>query len=250
MVILSWTGSPGRHHGPSVSAWRDLALAAALLLALAGCGSGELRDPFAFRVTYQAVPVDGASPTPKDMDVIGWITQSRLEATGLATLRVSVQEPDRVVVEAAPAGVLEAVKALAGSTGRLDFVPLGSTQMSAGEQIDLAAFPPLFCGDQVAAASIGTDQTGQRTVDFTLKSGGKDLFANYTADHIGQYVAIVLDGQVITAPVIQSPIPNGQIQITTGGIGGYPLTDAQNLVTILRFGQNPFPLREIQVEQR
>jgi preprotein translocase subunit SecD len=45
--------------------------------------------------------------------------------------------------------------------------------------------------------------------------------------------------------VIRDSIPNGQVQISSGGIGGYPLADAQNLVTILQFGQLPFPLAEL-----
>src|SRR5262249_16616115 len=126
-----------------------------------------------------------------------------------------------------------------------DFVPLGSTQMQEGQEIDLKVHPPLFSGDQVAAASIGSDQTGQRTVDFTLKPDGKDKFGQFTSDNVGSYFAIVLDGKVISAPVIDEPIPGGQVQIRSGGIGGYPLDQAQNLVTILQFGQLPFPIQEL-----
>ncbi len=50
---------------------------------------------------------------------------------------------------------------------------------------------------------------------------------------------------MISAPVIQDSIPNGQVQISQGGIGGYPLAEAQNLVTILEFGQLPFPIAEL-----
>ncbi len=107
----------------------------------------------------------------------------------------------------------------------------------------------LFSGDQVAAASIGADQNGQRTVDFTLNAEGKDLFASYTTGHIQDFFAIVLDGEVISAPVIQSSIPNGQVQISQGGIGGYPLAEAQNLVTILQFGQLPFPIEALSRSQ-
>ena len=75
---------------------------------------------------------------------------------------------------------------------------------------------------------------------------GKDLFADYTADHIGDYFAIVLDGKVITAPVINSADPgrSGPDQ-QNSSIGGYPLAEAQNLVTILQFGQLPFPIQEL-----
>ena len=138
------------------------------------------------------------------------------------------------------------MRALAGAIGRLDFVPLGSTRMSSGRQIDLNTFPSLFSGDQVASATIGADQTGQRTVDLVLRDEGRRLLAGYTRDHVGESVAIVLDGKVLTAPVIQDAIPDGQVQITAG----FPPLEAQSLITILKYGQNPFPLREIQVEQR
>jgi preprotein translocase subunit SecD len=103
----------------------------------------------------------------------------------------------------------------------------------------------LFSGDQVSSATIGADETGQRTVDFTLGDEGRQKFADFTAANVGTYFAIVLDGEVISAPVIQDSIPNGQVQISQGGIGGYPLQEAQNLVTILEFGQLPFPIAEL-----
>jgi preprotein translocase subunit SecD len=62
---------------------------------------------------------------------------------------------------------------------------------------------------------------------------------------VGDLSAIVLDGKVINAPTIDEAIPGGQLQISQNGIGGYPLADAQSLVTILQFGQLPDPLPEI-----
>ena len=57
------------------------------------------------------------------------------------------------------------------------------------------------------SATIGQSQTQGLTVDFVLKDEGAKLFADYTADHVGEYFAIVLDGKVISAPVINEPIP-------------------------------------------
>jgi protein-export membrane protein SecD len=54
---------------------------------------------------------------------------------------------------------------------------------------------------------------------------------------------------VISAPVIQGPIPNGQGQITGGGLGGFPAKEANELVTILKFGSLPFPIQELSSEQ-
>ncbi len=117
--------------------------------------------------------------------------------------------------------------------------------MERGQPVDFTQFPPMFSGDMVAATAIGSDQTGRRTVDFTLRPEASALFATYTAEHIGEYVAIVLDGAVISAPVINDAIPNGEVQISQGGIGGYPLDEAQRLVTVLKSGQLPFPVQEI-----
>ena len=56
----------------------------------------------------------------------------------------------------------------------------------------------------------------------------------------------MLDGKIISAPSINEPIPGGQVQISQNStIGGYPLAAAQNLVTILQFGQLPFPIQEL-----
>ncbi|HEY0442923.1 MAG TPA: protein translocase subunit SecD, partial [Candidatus Limnocylindrales bacterium] len=97
-------------------------------------------------------------------------------------------------------------------------------------------------------ATIGTNQTGARTVDFVLKGDGAKLFADHTAKNVGQYFAITLDGKVISAPRINEAIPNGQVQITSGGAGGFALKEATNLVTILKFGSLPFPIKELSNE--
>ena len=197
------------------------------------------------RVEYQALPVDGTSPTPEDMAVMKDIVERRVNATGVSEAVVVVQGSDRIVVELPGVTDAEAVRQLVGQTGRLDFVPLGQTQVQEGQVIDLEAYPPLFSGDQVQTATIGQDTTGGLTVDFVLKEEGAKLFADYTAANIGNYFAIVLDGAVISAPVIQNSIPNGQVQISAGGIGGFTPADANNLVTILKFGSLPFPLQEL-----
>ena len=197
------------------------------------------------RIEYRVLPAEGKTPTPKDLEILRQIIINRVDKSGVAEPQVVAQGADRIVVEMPGVQNADQIRKLVGTTGRLDFVPLGTTTATSGQPLDLIAFPPLFSGDQVAAASIGADETGQRTVNFTLEPGGKDLFANYTRDNIGKYFAIVLDGEVITAPVIQNSIPNGQVQISSGGIGGYPLDEAQNLVTILQFGQLPFPIEEL-----
>ena len=72
-----------------------------------------------------------------------------------------------------------------------------------------------------SSATVGTDQNGRPAVDFVLKSDGAQKFSDYTAGHVGSYFAITLDGAVVSAPVIQNAIPNGNVQITGGGLAGF-----------------------------
>jgi protein-export membrane protein SecD len=208
------------------------------------------------RIEYRVDPVEGKVPSRDDLDIMRTIILNRIDKSGVAEPLVVTQGTDRIVVEMPGITNVDQIRSLVGTTGRLDFVPLGDTPASDGQVLDPAWISTkcdatitincvLFSGDQVTSASIGADQTGNRTVDFTLDSTGRDLFADHTAKNVGRYFAIVLDGEVISAPVINSSIPNGQVQITQGGIGGYPLQEAQNLVTILQFGQLPYPITEL-----
>ncbi len=208
------------------------------------------------RLEYQVLPAEGKTPDRDALAVMQSIIRNRIDKSGVSEPQVVTQGSDRIIVEMPGVQNADQVRNLVGTTGRLDFMPVGDAQLGQGQQVDptwvatkcsatVKVNCVLFSGDQVAAASIGANQTGQRTVDFTLRDEGKNLFADYTVANIGKYFAIVLDGQVISAPVIQSSIPNGQVQIESGGIGGYPLAEAQNLVTILQFGQLPFPIQEL-----
>ncbi|MBA2756318.1 MAG: protein translocase subunit SecD [Chloroflexi bacterium] len=203
------------------------------------------------RVEYQALPKDGVSPTGESMGVIKDIVERRVNQTGVSEPVVLTQGTDRVVIELPGVTDVDSVRQLVGQTGRLDFVPLGTTPATDGQVLDLTptGTPPLFSGDQVQSASIGQDQNRGLAVDFVLKSDGANLFADYTAKHIGEYFAITLDGSVISAPTINSSIPNGQVQISAGGIGGFNAKEANQLVTVLKFGSLPFPIQELSSEQ-
>jgi protein-export membrane protein SecD len=201
------------------------------------------------RVEYKAVPVGGKTPTPGDMSIIKDIVERRVNTTGVSEPVVTTQGADRVVVELPGVTDPEAVRKLVGTTGRLDFVPLGSTTATEGQVLDPTKFPPLFSGDQVSSATVGTDQNGRPAVDFVLKEDGKNKFADYTAKNVGAYFAITLDNSVISAPVIQNSIPTGNVQITGGGIGGFSAKAATELVTVLKFGSLPFPITALSSEQ-
>src|SRR5690242_14017269 len=200
------------------------------------------------RAEYQAQPVGDKHPGPADMSVLKDIVERRVNTTGVSEPVVTTQGSDRVVVELPGVTDPEAMRKLIGQTGRLDFVPLGQTQATEGQVLDPKQYPPLFSGDQVQSATVGQDQNGRPAVDFVLKSDGASKFAQYTAANVGSYFAITLDNSVISAPVIQNSIPNGNVQITGGGLAGFSAKDATNLVTVLKFGSLPFPITALSSE--
>ena len=89
---------------------------------------------------------------------------------------------------------------------------------------------------------MAADKNGAPAVDFVLKPDGTRLFADYTANHIGSDFAITMDGDVLSAPIIQNAIPNGDIQISGGGLDGLDATHAHGLVALIRSGELPVPL--------
>ena len=202
------------------------------------------------RVEYLAQPVDGQSPDQGSMSVIRDIVERRVNTTGVAEPVVLTQGSDRIVVELPGVTDPDTIRELVGQTGRLEFVPLGTTQVTAGQTLNLENTPPLFSGDQVQNPSIGQDERGGLAVNFQLREPAATQFAEYTRDHVNEFFAITLDAVVVSAPTIQNAIPAGSpIQITGGGIGGFPLDEAQNLVTVLKFGSLPFPIVELSSEQ-
>ena len=142
------------------------------------------------------------------MAIIKDIVERRVNTTGVSEPVVTTQGTDRVVVELPGVTDPEAVRKLVGTTGRLDFVPARHDPGDRRARRSIPkTYPPLFSGDQVSSATVGTDQNGRPAVNFVLKDTGKNLFADYTRDHIGQYFAITLDSAVISAPVINELDP-------------------------------------------
>jgi len=190
--------------------------------------------------------------------VVKQIIERRVNATGVSEPVVVTSGTDRIVVEVPGITEIEALRKLIGQTGQLQFVPIpGSNPPAQGSTLNVDAKVTcpttgnptvpcvLFQGEELSSANVGSNQQGQRTVNFTLKPNGKELFAAWTTAHSGQYFAIVLDHVVISAPVINEPIPGGNVQITAGGLGGFTRQDADALVNVLRFGSLPFPVEEL-----
>ena len=98
-------------------------------------------------------------------------------------------------------------------------------------------------GKQLERAQVNfQQQTGQPTVSLTFNKEGKELFKQITERSKGKRVAIFLDGQVISAPVVQAIIRDGRAEIS----GGFKLKEAQELAQRLNAGALPVPIKLVQ----
>ncbi|MFZ2975869.1 MAG: protein translocase subunit SecD [Candidatus Moraniibacteriota bacterium] len=95
-------------------------------------------------------------------------------------------------------------------------------------------------GKNLKSASVGFQNQGltEPVIDLEFDEEGTKLFAEITKRNIGKRVAILIDGEIITNPTVNSEIPNGKAQIT----GSYTTTEANALVKRLNEGALPVPI--------
>ncbi len=101
----------------------------------------------------------------------------------------------------------------------------------------------VFDGSYIKDARPGQDQFGRPVVEFSLTLEGADIFADITRNNIGKRLAIVLDGRVRSAPVIQTEILGGRGQIT----GAFSSEEVSSLVSVLKSGALNVKLKEIEI---
>ncbi|NIS79376.1 MAG: protein translocase subunit SecD [Anaerolineales bacterium] len=103
-------------------------------------------------------------------------------------------------------------------------------------------FHTVLTGAHIETAGVTQDQVGSITVSIEFTTEGAQIFADYTATHIGGHLGIVLDKRLLSAPVINSAIPDGQAQI----MGQFTFEEANNLAVQLRYGALPVPLSIVE----
>ncbi|MDI6801056.1 MAG: protein translocase subunit SecD [Thermodesulfovibrionales bacterium] len=101
----------------------------------------------------------------------------------------------------------------------------------------------LLTGDLLTEAKVNIDQRfNEPYVSITFNSTGAKIFEDVTSQNVKKRLAIILDGNVYSAPVIQERISGGNAQIT----GSFTIEDAKDLAIILRAGALPAPVKTLQ----
>ena len=196
---------------------------------------------------------------PAQLDTSRQIVEQRVNALGVAEPLVQTEGDRRILVELPGIDNPEEAVALIQETALLEFVDTGTVPLTEGTCIRtnlnngpsrceygpdgnlLTTSAPTYETVMTGAAILSAESTatdlGQYYVAFTLRAEERDLFANYTREHQGEFLTIVLDKQVISSPRISAVI-EGQGSIT----GDFTLQEAQKLALQLRFGSLPIPL--------
>lgn len=100
----------------------------------------------------------------------------------------------------------------------------------------------VITGQHLETAQVGQDEYGRPEINFKLTEDGGQIFAAHTTASVGRYLAIVMDGVIISCPRIETAITESTGRIT----GDFKLAAARSIVIQLRYGALPVPLKVIQ----
>ena len=191
------------------------------------------------------------------------IVERRVNELGTVEPLIQRQGDDRILVQVPGLQDPTRLKEILGKTAKMEFrmvdltVPPDQAQRG-GAPPDSEVLPSadpsnpqpyvikkqvLVSGGDLIDAQPGFDQrTNQPIVSFKFNTSGSRKFAAATTEHVKEPFAIVLDGKVISAPVIQEPITAGSGQIS----GSFTVQQANDLAILLRAGALPAPLTIIE----
>lgn len=173
--------------------------------------------------------------TDSVMDRAELIVRNRVDRLGASESTIQRQGADSILVQLP--GVKNAQEALdaLGTTGQLEIRDVASTDASGSPVLG----DVLLTGDVITDASIGTDPTsGQLQVNVTFNADGTKKWGEITTARVGKQIAIVLDGVIQSAPVVNEPILGGSTAIS----GDFTPEEAKRLKTVLETGALPVSL--------
>ncbi len=202
---------------------------------------------------------DDVAITAEELENAKNILLNRANLLGVSEITMQTAGDRRIVAEFPGVTNPEEVVATLKKTALLEFVDMGTAPLPEGTIIETdfgtgttATLPTdgsvpviyhtVMTGADLESAAVSRTQVGQYQIAFTLTSEGSQIFGDHTSTHVGQYLAIVLDKQIISAPRIDSAITGGQGVVS----GNFTQQDAQNLAVQLRSGALPIPIKVVE----
>lgn len=182
------------------------------------------------------------------------IIRRRVDETGTKEPIIQRQGTDRILVQLPGVEDPDEIKSLIGKTAKLTFhlVDISTTGRARGtRRLPMVEDPnqrisiykrSLISGEMLTNAQPSFDQNNRPVVSFSLNSIGAKRFCEVTTENVDKPFAIVLDGEVISAPRINERICGGSGQIS----GGFTVEEANSLAILLRAGALPAPLNVVE----
>lgn len=220
------------------------------------------------QVLLEARPAPGQVVSADNMQSAKVTVERRVDGLGVTEPLVQLQGENRIIVELPGIDNPEQAVQTLKSTGQLEFVEIGPSEGSqfpnvaqgvyirtsandrapGADELGSVSFPypdtvfkTVMTGDKLKDAQISLDQYGKPQIAFELKGDGPKTFGDYTGAHIGNILAIVLDNVVLSAPRINSAIPEGQGVIE----GQFTQAEAESLAVQMRYGALPVALEVV-----
>ncbi|GAA5102399.1 protein translocase subunit SecD [Bartonella acomydis] len=186
------------------------------------------------------------------------IIRRRIDQVGVTEPAIQKVGTDRIMVQLPGLQDPKQLRNLLGTTAKMSFHLVPSNVDINNPPVGVSILPGYTdetqhyaIYDQIALdgnvlkdarAGFDPQMPGHSIISFTMNSSGAKIFADITRQNINRPFAIVLDNKVLTAPTINSVIPNGQGQIT----GNFNPKEASTLAALLRAGSLPAPLTVIE----
>ena len=180
------------------------------------------------------------------------IVRRRIDDVGTKEPTILQRGEKRILVELPGLKDPERIKALLGKTAQLNFRLVSDNNefgvdkliSENGEKLDVSKRIIMSGENLIDAQPSIQNQNNEPTVSFTLDRLGAQKFGRATTDNVGKRLAIVLDGEIVSAPNINEPITSGNGMIS----GNFTFQEATDLALLLRSGALPTPL--LVVEER
>ena len=212
------------------------------------------------RITDQAMRDRRQAVIDQSLEIV----RRRIDETGIREPTIQRQGEDRIVVQLPGEKDPERIKRLLGRTAKMNFrlvdstpveearagrAPPGSELLPSDHERDASGQPIQYLvqrrvmvgGDTLVDAQ-ASFQDGQPVVSFRFDTIGARKFGQVTKENVGKPFAIVLDGKVISAPVIRDAILGGSGIIS----GRFSVQEVRDLALLLRAGALPAPLKVLE----
>ena len=180
-------------------------------------------------VVLEAVDTEQAQVNDDAMNRVVAIMEKRVNSLGLTEPIIQRAGERRVIIELPGIKDPDAAIRTIGKTAMLEFRDEDGNTVLTGT-------------DLKDAQASTNPQTGQNVVNLEFSDEGAQKFADLTMRNVGRTIAILLDGEVLTAPNVREPILGGRAEIT----GQKTLEEAQNLAVVLRSGALPVKVEIIE----